>query len=485
MINKIKLIISNKVILYLFSRYFTYFIQFITSILIAVKLGPYYFGIWGFILLLINYFQITNFGISNSINILLVQHKDNDAKVKNLISSAYILIGLLWFVVIAITTYYYFFGISFFDKYEVNNFFFAIAVIAMFAYINILLMTIYRVKNSLFEIAFYQSIIPIFVFFALFLAEKRTLLLFLLSAYIFGHIFSFILFTTRKLLPRGGTANLKDIKLIIKKGIYLFVYNISYYLIIVTIRTLISVFYTVEEFGFFTFSYTLANSILLFLEALAFVIFPKVIDKLNSNDSNHVEKTIKSIRENYVSLAHGLIYVAIVIFPVFLHFLPQYENTLQVLVLTSLVIVLYTNSFGYNSYLMARNYEKLIAKISFLGFVLNLVIALLLIKVFFVSYTFVIIATMITYYVYAILYVYFGKIKLKIKISSLNILQAAFPLNLLIPYICASFIILQEYYDFLFLPLLLYLFLNIKTIKTIYLTAKKIIYKPSIVNINS
>ena len=60
-----KKIVTNKVVLYLVTRYMTYAVQFITSIWVAVKLGPFYLGIWGVILLLINYFKLINFPIFN------------------------------------------------------------------------------------------------------------------------------------------------------------------------------------------------------------------------------------------------------------------------------------------------------------------------------------------------------------------------------------------------------------------------------------
>lgn len=70
-------ILSNKIVVYMLTRYVVYFVSFLSSLLIAGKLGPYYFGIWGFVLLLINYFHIIDFGIGNSMTVLLVQNKEN------------------------------------------------------------------------------------------------------------------------------------------------------------------------------------------------------------------------------------------------------------------------------------------------------------------------------------------------------------------------------------------------------------------------
>ena len=47
-------VFKNKIFWYLTSRYMVLGIQFLASIFLAVKLGAYYFGIWSFILLLVN-----------------------------------------------------------------------------------------------------------------------------------------------------------------------------------------------------------------------------------------------------------------------------------------------------------------------------------------------------------------------------------------------------------------------------------------------
>ena len=95
-----KKIVTNKVVLYLVTRYMTYAVQFITSIWVAVKLGPFYLGIWGVILLLINYFKLINFGISNSLTVLLVQHKENKKQVDDYVKTALGLLSVLGFCII-------------------------------------------------------------------------------------------------------------------------------------------------------------------------------------------------------------------------------------------------------------------------------------------------------------------------------------------------------------------------------------------------
>ena len=117
-----KKIITNKVIIYLVSRYAIYFIQFISSIIIAINFGPYYFGIWGFISMLINYISYINLGIPYSVNILLVQNKADEDLQKNIVANSIVLTLVLTFLILLFDLYYYYFGISAFDKYEIFNY---------------------------------------------------------------------------------------------------------------------------------------------------------------------------------------------------------------------------------------------------------------------------------------------------------------------------------------------------------------------------
>lgn len=479
----IKKLFKNKVVLYLVSRYFTYFAQFLSSIIIAVKLGPYYFGIWGFLLLLINYFRISNFGIANASNVLIVQHKDNEDQIKKIVTASLVSLGGLSFIIVLFAFYYYFFGIPFFDKYEVGVLFYVVCFIAILAHFNVLLMNIYRIKNRLFEVAFQQSAIPILIFTICFFLSDKVLLYSLLGVYVLGNILALSFFIIQKKIPFGGRFSFDYVKMIMNKGLFLFLYNICFYLIIVSIKTIVSMYYTVEEFGFFTFSYSLANSILLFLQAMAFIVIPKIIDKLKSNDSLRVKALINEIRQSYVSLGFGLAFLALIVFPFFLMLVPKYESALTVIQLSVLTVVLYTNSFGYNTFLMAQNKEKTIAKISSFSLFINVVLALCLVKILHVSYEYVILATTVTYILYTFLCVHFGKKQLNLKEGFYKNFTDCFQLSLLIPYLIGIGVVLLKEALLFPLPLIVYIVLNKQAIKAIWVKIKTIINKPNVIDL--
>ena len=88
-----KKIFSNKIFIYLGSRYVTYGLQFFVSLIIASRLGPYYMGIYGFISLLLNYVGQFNLGIPHSLNVLLVHHKGEDEAYNQYVVNSFIIYG--------------------------------------------------------------------------------------------------------------------------------------------------------------------------------------------------------------------------------------------------------------------------------------------------------------------------------------------------------------------------------------------------------
>lgn len=478
-------LVKNKVMLYLVSRYITYFVQFLTSLIIAAKLGPYYMGVWGFILLLLQYFQQIHFGIGNSFNVLYVHNKDNKKECDNFIANSFVLLTYLSILVVCFYVYYLVFGIESFDKYHIDKYLLYVCLIAILQYFVQFLINLFRVKGLLNHVAFSQSIIIFLTFFSVFFFREESLIVSLIGSYLIGNLLCIFLAFVSGILPRKGNVTISVLyqETIVKKGLFLFLYNSCFYFIIISIRTIISVTYEVEEFGLFTFSFTLAHAVLLILEALSFVIFPKVLSKLSSNDTDVVKNTISFLRLIYITSAHLLIYIAMILFPLFILFLPKYENALTSLNLIALAILMYTNVTGYSDLLIAKNKEKRLSIISFGGLILNCTLGVLLVKVFYVSFSYVILATMVTYMVYSFCIMYFGEKLLKEKLLR-RILYKYFPIRLFIPYLSAFLLsLMRPGNEYMFIPLLLFLFLNIKQFSNIKEAILKIIHQPEVVNI--
>jgi O-antigen/teichoic acid export membrane protein len=480
--SKLFKLLTNKVFLYISSRYFTYVIQFITSIYIAVDLGAYYFGVYGFVLLLISYLSNLNFGITHSATVLLVQNKKDEKKIKDIVSNSILIITIISLFVIIICLFYNIFQLNYFEKFNIDKYFWFVPIIAILGHFNVLFLTIYRFKNKLFEIAFYQSFRPFLVFVSIFLATEENLLYTVLSCYTIGELISFLLFILRRGVPFEPKFSFQKCKKLIVKGLYLFIYISSYAMVVISTRTFISYYYSVEDFGFFTFSYSLANVVLLFLQAFTFIIMPKVLDKLNSNINSEIILTIENINTNYNTFSYLLLFVAITVFPYLLNFFPEWKETLLTLNITMTSIIVSSNAYLFSSFLMAKNKERLLSLISVSSLVVNILFSYIFIVVLNLQVEYAVLSILISYFLFGLACSYFTYKSLTNNKFS-TIFSNFFPTRLLIPYSILMCALILDIRYATFISLLLLLILNIKELKIIINSIKKIITNSNIINL--
>ncbi len=115
---------------------------------------------------------------------------------------------------------------------------------------------------------------------------------------------------------------------------------------------------------------------------------------------------------------------------------------------------------------------------------MNVISALILIVIFHVNFAFVIVATMVTYFIYVFLLGYIGRKNLQLSTTIFSILKDIYPIRLFIPYLLSLGLIIFETAEIYFMiPLLLFLSLNYKSLIKIKQLAKTVIVKPDFINI--
>jgi O-antigen/teichoic acid export membrane protein len=473
----IKKALKNKVLHYIFSRYATYFIQFVNSMFIAVYLGPFYLGIWGFITLIVQYINQINLGIAHSVNAIISVHKNKRWYVQKIIGNS-----LTMLLALSLITGLFFvanlkFNINIGDKYNFSAYVPAVALIGIIGFFNSLFSNIFRVYGKITEITINQSAFPILMLFAIFFFKGENLLWALVAANLLAFSLSLVIYVLRTPINLKFLFIGRLVKTIQIKGWHLFVYNSSFYLIMISTKTLISSYYTVEEFGFFTFAFSFANVVLLLLQSFSFLIFPKLINRMATSSNEKVIQILGFIRYAYITSSHFLIHLAILFFPLFILFFPQYQPSVQAFKLTALTIVLYTNSFGYSGLLIARNNERELGQLSLLALFVNIVCAFILIEVFNIPFSLVIISTMITYSLYVYLLGQKGRNKLNLSSSIANVFKDNFPVRIFIPYFLSLFLVIFELSSLYFvIPVIIFIILNFTIIKKI----KSLIYQITI-----
>ena len=479
-----KKIFSNKIFIYLGSRYVTYGLQFFVSLIIASRLGPYYMGIYGFISLLLNYVGQFNLGIPHSLNVLLVHHKGEDEAYNQYVVNSFIIYGGLSIIVVAIYATLKLFNIELNDKYPIDNYLLLIVLTAVLTYYNYVMATVLRFKNKVNQLSIVQSLNVALNLAVVFFFIEENLVMALVVCQFVSYIVSIIITYKTRILPPLRSIKMQRgvLKELLHKGIYLFLYNSCFFFILLSVRTVISVNYSVEEFGLFTFSFTIAHAVLLLMESLMMIIFPKVIYLLSSKDYAQIKATISKIRVAFISSSHFAIYLALSLFPLLLLFLPKYADSVTALNLTALAILMNTNSYGYSSFLIAQNKENISARISVLSLLLNIALALILTNIFHVRFSYVIIATLITYLFFSFMTVSEGN-KLVGDKSIIESIVGFFPIRLLVPYVIALVLSILEQEYLIWIPLVVYVVINYKDIVVLIQMARKLANNPNIADI--
>jgi len=477
-------VFKNKVILFIFSRYVTYFIHFINSLFIAVYLGPYYLGIWGFITLVISYMHHLSFGIADSVTAIISVKKNKEFYVQKVIGTA---ITMLLGLSVLSTLLFSINGVFELDlgsKYGFSTYAPAVLLIGILAYFNNLFNHIYRVYGKLFEIAFSQTVFPLLMLLAIIFFKDKQLLWAMVFANFLAFFLAFIMYVVRTPIKIKPIFIYRLFKKIQRKGWHLFVYNTSFFFIVISTRSFVSGYYSVEEFGYFTFAFSLANVMLLLLQAIAYLIYPKMLNRFATEKNSQNIELLQKLRDAYVTTSHLLIHIAIVLFPFFLLLFPEYVKATEVFKLIALSILLYTNSFGYSGLLIAKGYEKKVGRISFTALIINLISAIALIEMFNVPFTLVILATMFSYLIYVFMIGNLGMIILELNNNFIEVVKDIFPLRLLIPYLISLVLILLAVPShYLILSLTIFIIFNLKVLLNLKSIFRSIITNPKFINI--
>lgn len=477
-------IFKNKIILYLIVRYSSYVIQFLTSLVIAAKLGPYYLGIYGFITLIINYCAVVSFGIPSSLNVFLVHNKNNEKIGNDYIGNSLWLYGILSVFIILLYFVTKIFRVEINENYPIDKYMLIIVAIAIINYFNSVFNTVLRVRNKVNQLSVIQSVSIVLNVIAVIVVKGEALILALLLCNLLSGVVTVLVTKLSNVLPPFRSISI-DMTLqgdIMKKGLFLFLYNSCFSFILISIRSLVSSSYLVEEFGAFTFSFSIANSVMLLLESLMTIIFPKIIDLLSSNDINVVDNTIKKMRGTYMSSSHFLIYLAMLFFPLLVYFMPKYSNALTSMNLIALAVLMNTNSSGYIELLIAKNKEKTASVLSMSALFINIVLGYFLIHVCHVGFSYVILATLLTYLFFSFMVIWQGKKALGIN-DIKGSLTSFFPYRLFIPYLIALLVSCFQIEYLIWLPILFYAILNRKDLILMKDTAFKMVMNPNIIDI--
>jgi O-antigen/teichoic acid export membrane protein len=462
----------------LITRYIGYIFQFINSIMIAMYLGPIYFGVWGFLQLIISYFNQINFGIHIAAGNLMAINKKKEKIVYMIFNTAFSIILFICIIVIILFSVNYFFKFPIGEQYQFYNYSLYVCGIVIFNYLNALFLNLFRIYNKLLIISLSQNLSPIFIFITILCSNIETILLNLLITSLCISLLILIIYFTSSPFKIKFSFNLSIVKKLIYKGYYLFICNSSFYLILISTQAFISLYFTVTNFGYFTFSQTFSSALTITLDSIAFLIYPKLLFKIKQLNNDSVIEFLNRFRKHYITIVSLFIYSGIAFFPFFLNFFPKYIECYLPFILNSLCLLIVSYGSGYSEYLVANGKEKQLAISSLISLFTNIFLCFLLINTLDILYYHVILATLFTFLIYNFLIFRFvsKKINIKLKFSISKIRE-------LIPFLLSFLVIIKGNSLFLsFLPLSALIVLNFQRIKQTYSVSKFLIKDKLVLN---
>ena len=403
-----KKIFKNKIFHFFLNRYFVFFIQFINFSFISIKLGVYYFGVWSFILLFLQYATYSTLGTEYSLNILLSTKKRSDSFNSIIYSNGVLVLFSISIITLFLCFSIVFFDISLFSKYSFKQYFIPAILITILWNFNNYYSNLYRVYGKLFEIAFFQTAIQVFLLPAIFIFPSKELIHNLVYFTVVAHFLSLLLFIKNSPLAFKLRYNRKISQTIIKRGLFLLFFNVSAYMILISSKTIVSIFYTVEDMGQFSFANSISQTAIMGFSVISFILFPKLIEKFNLKDKNHLN-AFKRAKEIYFYAAYFTILLVILFLPFLLYFFEQYKESQSTIVFMLLAQILAATSFAHSIQLISNKKELKLGLMAFTSVIINIVICLLLKNIFNLGYEYIAFGNIITALIYSGLTIYIAK----------------------------------------------------------------------------
>lgn len=320
------------------SRYLRYAIQILRGVLVAKYLGPYLFGIWGFITLMQRYLTYTNLGIQYALSVELSTKVDQNLQEQERMIASGITITLFITVALVLLALAVralpvpLFGAFQFEKY----------VLLLAAYIGLhhleqVFINIYRVFGRLGRVAVTEIVNASLPLSVVFLYSGERLISALLGAMIVAAAINLLILFFRAPFRVGLSINRDATTRLVKVGALLLVYNFSVYLVPLAARTLVGIHYPIETLGYFTLAVSLSRSVFLGLESISWVFRPMIFSRVRTGqDHSRVAQAVRQVTQLYGTTILLVVLLASIGVPLLFRFLPAYlpvQPLLQILLI--------------------------------------------------------------------------------------------------------------------------------------------------------
>ncbi len=180
-------------------------------------------------------------------------------------------------------------------------------------------------------------------------------------------------------------------KKILNKGFSLLIYNVSYYLFIHSLRTIIRFRTNDDYFADLSLSQTISNAVFLLMGTVSWIFYSKILTFFSKQYRDYRENQfIRQISKRYYSVTEFLVYVAFsasIFSYLFLNLSFELNRTILILLLSNLSLHCI---FPLGEYLISKNKQSVLTKYAFISLVIFVTISIfikvdLIIIIFYLS----------------------------------------------------------------------------------------------------
>ena len=460
---------KNPIILFTGSRYISFGLLFLRGIIIAKILGPYFFGIWGFLTLSLQYLNYTSLGVEYATTVELATGNKIESRQSNRINSTAISLTLFISIILllfAVTLNFY--QISFLEKYSFNQFVVLVVIIAGITNLQQVLTNIYRVYKKLTKIAIIELFTAVVLLITALMFTGELLVYALLAAMIVAGLISLGILLNNPPFPISLMIDKQIASSLLIIGIPLLIYNVSYFLIMNSARTILSIFYSVETMGFYSLANAVTTATLLGLRTIVWVVFPDILSRTHVGIHDDLAfKTVDKVNILYSTSVFFVVFVIILLLPFLFIILPQYKPAIDTIVILLLSQAVLSASFGYNSIAIARRNQNKVAKISILTVIVVTTLSLL-VSYFQLNFVWIAGCVFIGSVFYTLLQIRLGSIILNLKDVGIKHFESVVSLGSIFAVVCFLIgIIFNQLTIFSVIGLCIFIGFNIDKLKFI------------------
>ena len=356
---------------YTITKYFIMVVGFFKSLLIAKYLGPTLLGSYSYISLIIEYLSYYNLGVYSSMN-REVSINYGDASKKIYIqkvfntSLSFSLALLAPIVIVSIITYML--KPNIFPE-DIREYVLIIIAILFFVQFRYYFLRYFRLYERYYIIILFEVVSTLTILLGVLLFVPKYSLQGLMYSLLVSNLVTFVISIMCIKHKLKFTLNKALVKKLVFAGIPLLFFALGEKLFVTVDRIMIIKYFTLADLGQYQLGKTMAYGVLMSLDAVLFIFYPKVLkylhvnDNKNKNNSNRSSDLIKIT--NYLDvLVMPLILIGIIFLPLLINFvLLNYSASIYITKILLLGYGFQNLTYTPSSYLVANDQQKKLSPI--------------------------------------------------------------------------------------------------------------------------